>query len=322
MKKALKVLAIFLCYSLIGLFIGTLLYSLYENLLNYIAGNKFVLFNFDILKNAFFYIAACLIFFITSVVSYSRIRYKAGFSQLLAFVVVAFVSWAICLPLVLKFGCESIKGPLVIEQNLSANYFRSVDDDVFYIIEDNDNNDINYVHIDTGLDGKVTLETVENQDKLPLKAAAKPYSDVLIANKIESDNLTSDFINLRLILQNALKAFSEGWTFFLGFLSLGFLLSSVYGLSNIFNWKLINASLVMLVTLLILAFNTAFYNGALDGFKNLGIWKLPFVNAFGKIVNEPVLVIINCLAGFCFVITGIVRYFVSHKKTKKRGDDK
>lgn len=319
MKKALKLLTIFFCYSIIGLFLGTFLYSLYENILNYVAGKKFVFFDINILKNSFFYIAGCLILFISSAVAYTRIRYKGGLSQLLVFIFVSAIAWLFCFPLVLKFGNEAISETVYLEQDLSSGYFRAVNDDVYYFLDkDLENSDsVSFVHIDKNQNGKVTVESVKSQNELPLKNAAKPFKEILLSKNIQTEDVLAKLINCRLILQKAEVNLAKGWSFWFGFLSLGLVLCSIYGLSNFFNWKLINACLVMILTLLVLVFNTSFYNGSLDGFKNLGFWKLPFIQSFGKIVDEPVLVIINIFTAVCFIITGIVRFFIARKQNKK-----
>lgn len=321
MKKAFKLLAFFFLYSIAGLLIGTLLYSLYQNLLNYVAGNKFVFFDMEIFRNSFFYIAGCLILFISSVVAYSRIRYKGGLTQLFVFIIISFVSWGIALPVVINFGNKAIENTVVTDGDLSKGYFREVKNQVYYFLDKKSEGSGNnsYIQIDKSQNGKVSIKSVEEQNELPLKNAAKPYKDVLIADTVKTDNYFSGFINFRLILQKASSNWTRGWSFWLGFLSLGFVLCSIYGLSNFFNWKLINACLVMISTLLVLGFNTAFYSGWLNGFKNLGLWKIDIIQKFGFIVDEPVLVIINLFAGLCFIITGIIRFFVYRKKLRKGG---
>lgn len=318
MKKALKLFLMYIVYSIIGILIGTALYSLYVTVLNYVEGQSFVLFNFELIKSSFFYICACLVFYISSVVAYTRIRSKGGIAQLAVFLLVSAISWGLVFPSILHFGDIYLQKNFSEKEYLSAGYFRKSGDKVYYQFESLENKEsVSVVEIDTTQEGQVSLETISHDSDLPLASQASPYKDILISDNFKNKSGYKSFINYHLLIGMALQAFSKSWTYWLGFLSIGLLLSSIYGLSNLFNWKLLNGCNVMLVTLAVLAMNTAFYQGVFEGFKSLKIWKLGFIKSFGNYVDEPVLVIINVFFAVIFIITGIVRFAVSHKKMKK-----
>lgn len=321
MKKALKILAVYILYSIFGLLIGTIAYTLYNCVLNYVAGNSINLFDMKIIKNAFYYIGACLVFCMTSVVAYSRIRYKGGFGQLVMFILVSALSWSVILPGIFHHRGQYLQSPVFYEEGLSSSYFRTAGEDNYYFLDSFENgNTVSVVKINTSQEGIVEVLSVKDEDSLPLAKESAPYKDVLFSQIFKNEKSAANLISYRLLLNKGMIAFEKGWTFFLGFLSLAFVLSSIYGLSNCFNWSLLNGCFVMLVTLCTLSFNSLFYTPLFDGFKSLKLCNIGIIKSFGNIVDEPLLVIINTFFGLIFCITGIVRFFVTRKAAKKRGE--
>lgn len=320
MKKAFKILFIYIFYSIFGLLIGTAGYTLYNCVLNYVAGTPIYLFDMKIIKNAFYYIGACLVFYMTSVVSYSRIRYRGGFGQLIMFILVSFLSWGIVLPGILHHKSQYLQSPVMDDACLSSSYFRTADEENFYFIDSFEKaSPACVVRINTSNEGGVDILSVKEESQLPLAEAAAPYKDVLISQIFKNNWSTKSLIDYRMLLNHGVVAFEKGWTFFLGFLSLAFILSSIYGLSNCFNWSLLNGCFVMLVTLCTLAFNSMFYTPLFNGFKAWKLCNIGIIRSLGNFVDEPLLVIINTFFGIVFCITGIIRFFVT-RKAAKRGE--
>ena len=85
MKKALKLIFMYIILIAAGLLIGTLFYSLFLDVLNFAAGRKMIILNLVELKKAFFVVASFMMILICPLLIYTRIRHKGGVLQLIAF---------------------------------------------------------------------------------------------------------------------------------------------------------------------------------------------------------------------------------------------
>ena len=126
MKKALKLAVIYLIILILGTVLGTLLYSLYLNLLGFVSGREISFFSDEELFKSVFIVMPCMLIFIIPVISYYRIRHPGGILQLIVYMVLCLLTWALLMPLTFKLKdfCNRKFVTQTERQSLSPNYFR------------------------------------------------------------------------------------------------------------------------------------------------------------------------------------------------------
>ena len=134
MKKALKLALIYLIVLILGTLAGTVLYSFYLNLLGFIAGRDITFFKDEELFKSLFYVLFCMQIFILPLISYYRIRRPGGTLQLIVYIILCLLTWALLMPATLKLRdyCNRKFSFEKRTESLSPNYFRKVDSEVYY----------------------------------------------------------------------------------------------------------------------------------------------------------------------------------------------
>ena len=323
MKKALKLAVIYIMFLVLGTIFGTILYSLFLNLLNFVAGQEITFFSNSELFRAFFYVLYCMLFFMPALISYYRIRHPSGFLQLLVYILLCVLTWVVLIPctMTLQKFCENRFDIAEEKINLSPNYFRQVDDTVYYFTRDFEAKDGNIeeapaVVISTTENGKVEFKSIKNYDTLDVKRHAAPYREIQLKKIFGSDSNPVP-VDFKVLIERVTTAFSGGLRYWLTLLSFALLLSSVYGLTNFFDWRLLNAVFIFISTACILSFNSIYF---LSDFADIKI-KLTgngFFRNFGKIVDEPLLFIINCFFALLFIGAGVIKLAVRKHAAKAK----
>ena len=324
MKKALKLALIYLIVLIIGTVLGTVLYSLYLNLLGFIAGRDIIFFKDEELFKSFFYVIFCMLLFILPLIAYYRIRHPAGILQLVVYMVLCLVTWGVLMPLTFqlqnfcykRFSFESQT------ETLSPNYFRMVDDDVYYFTKEfkvystGRAAEAPAIIIDTSEDGGVEYRVMGDYPSHPLNRKALPFREVQL-KRIFGDSENPVPINFKLLNSLIKGAYSGGLKHLLTLISLVLLICSLYGITSFFDWRLLNAVILFISMAAILCLNSMYFAPQFDPLKTR-IMNLSFFRAFGGIVSEPILFIINCFFALIFITTGIVRFAVrKHAKNAR-----
>lgn len=321
MKKALNLIFAYFVFLIGGIIAGTFIYNFYLNVIQYVAGSEVDLFNKADLFKSFFFIAYCSVFLICPVVSYYRIRHPAGLSQTIAYILICVITWGILLPGVYKledicnskFHFDSQRVPL------SAGYFRKVDNRIYYFTkefqsEDYSRGESTAVIIDTAENGKVRYENLKDYDTAEFNRKASPFREIMIKENF-SEKTVSIPIDFNLLILNTKKSIDGGLVSFLFFLSLALIICSLYGITNFFDWKLLNSVLLFFGVMLILLVNTAYYFPVFDAVKSK-ITNNNFFIFLGKFTTEPLLSVINLIFMIMFIVVGIVKFAV-HKHGNK-----
>lgn len=319
MKKALKLIFMYIILIAAGLLIGTLFYSLFLDVLNFAAGRKMIILNLVELKKAFFVVAGFMMILICPLLIYTRIRHKGGVLQLIAFILLSCFSWFVCLPFIVKTGEKySYLTTKNSQQNiLTANYFRSAEGKVYYFNDDIDSTNpekssASTVVIDTKSESPVTIKVIRNSADLDLYKVAKPYNDILIKHAFVQDKM-AEYVNAKVLLEKASSSHAKGGSAWIGFLSLGFVLCALYGMSNVNSWKLINSCVVICSSIVIIVVNILYYSPLIDGIKGKWLFTNKIVTSLNKTFDDPVLVLFNSFLGIIFILTGIVAFFKNRK---------
>ncbi|MBP5520059.1 MAG: hypothetical protein J6X84_05720 [Treponema sp.] len=316
MKKALRLAIIYLFCLIVGTVLGTVLYSLYLNLLNFIAGHDISFFSDQELFNSFFYVLFCMLLFIIPAISYYRIRHPGGIMQFVVYVVLCVVTWLIIMPCAVKLQNYCLKHVHFTEKEeyLSANYFRKVDDSIYYFTREFERaEDENYakapaVVINTKEDGIVSYDTVLNLPGFDLNRKAAPYREIQLKNIFGSERNPIP-IDFKTLISHICDSYSGGRKHILLLLSFVLLLSSLYGVTTFFEWRLVNAIIIFISDSSILCFNSIYFHPEYDAlkasFSNNGA-----IRALGNVVHEPLLFLINCFVALIFITAGVIRFVI------------
>ena len=322
MKKALKLALIYMIVLITGTVLGTILYSLYLNLLGFVAGRDITFFTDEEVFKSLFYVMFCMLIFIIPVISYYRIRHPGGILQLIVFILLCLLTWGIIMPasFQLRDFCNKRFTFNTTTESLSPNFFRKVDGDVYYFTKEFSQTsagrapETSAIIIDTSEYGLVEYRTIGDYPSLPINRKAEPFREVQL-KVIFGEDENPVPIDFRLLISMIGGAYSGGLSHLLTLLSFVLLLCSVYGMTNFFDWRLLNAIMLFVLTALILCLNSIYYAPQFDALKDR-IMSNGFFRFFGGIVSEPILFIINRVFAFIFIAAGIVR-FVVHKHGKK-----
>ena len=322
MKKALKLALIYLIVLILGTIAGTVLYSFYLNLLGFIAGRDITFFKDEELFKSLFYVLFCMQIFILPLISYYRIRRPGGTLQLIVYIILCLLTWALLMPATLKLRdyCNRKFSFEKRTESLSPNYFRKVDSDVYYFTREFNvaaqgrAAEAPAVIIDTTESGGVEYKTVADYPSLALNRKAAPFREVQLKNIFGEDESPVP-IDFRLLYSMISGAYFGGFGHLLTLISFVLLLCSVYGITNFFEWRLLNAVMLFITTALILCLNSLYFAPQFAAIK-ARIMSNGFFRAFGGIVSEPILFILNCIFALIFISSGIIKYAVRNHVKK------
>lgn len=318
MKKALNILSFYIFGFIFMLVAGTLIYLAYLNVLNYSAGLPVPSLGKEMFFKAFFYIGACSCIIFCPFVAVFRIRHKGGLPQLLMYILLSVVLWGILFPFFLgRANQTGFAGKTVQQKTASAGYFRSADDQIFYFTKnlEEDGMAVNALVISPKNQDSIEIKEVQAKSDFVLFTQSEPYND-LFTKEVFADNRIEKAFSFKMILIQATQALQGSWSFWLFFLSFALALVSVYGLSNFFEWKLLNSILVLTVSFLILLCNTLYFAPVFEVFKNNHLQNGLFTS-LSKAMNNPPLVLINLLFSFISIVTGIVIYFIKKNRVEE-----
>ena len=317
MKKALRLVLTYFLFLVLGTAVGMFFYYVYLHLQASVAGQQAAFLKREDLLRVLFYVLGCLLLFVCPAMVYVRISNKGGIAHFITFIILSAVTWAVLIPLLGHFESKVLYNTKDSSKVLSGGYFREIDDKIYYFTDDYNKNpyiDTTTIVIDTSAEGTVEIEKTKPSRDFILFRDSAPYSDVLLKRAFgESDK--QSLISFSLIIQHAQTAFSKGWTFWLGFLSLGLLFASLYGAADLFRWRLLNSGFLMLMTFGILAANTLYYHPVVTSFRRQYINNKTFFIFLGKYMDDPLLVLVNVVLSLVFIIIGIVRFATRKKRS-------
>lgn len=322
MKKALKLFVIYLIVLITGTVLGTVLYSFYLNLLGFIAGREIKFFTDQELFKSAFYVMFCMLLLVLPLISYYRIRHPGGGLQLGVYIILCALTWVVLMPgsFLLKDFCNRKFTFEKKTESLSPDFFRKVDNDVYYFTQEFEVKaqgrapEASAIIIDTSENGSVEYKTIGDYPNLDLNRKALPYREIQL-KKIFGENENPVPVNFSLLNSMISGAYSGGLAHLLTLISFALLLCSVYGVSNFFEWRLLNSIMIFITTALILCLNSVYFTAQFDGIK-ARVLSIGFIRMLGGIVSEPLLFLINSFFALIFIATGIVRFAV-HKHAKK-----
>ena len=317
MKKAFKLVLMYFLTIILATVVGVVFYSVYLAIQNYVAGGTLIYFNKEEFLRALFYVVSCVILLICPAMVYVRISNKGGIAHFITFILLAGITWAILIPVQIKLEDKIFYNSKDSSKVLSGGYFRESGDKVYYFASDYNANP--YVSPTTIVIDKTEEGVVEIQNTTPsrdfvLFRDSAPYSDILIKNLFATDSKIPVVISFSLIMQHARNAFEKGWTFWLGFLSLGLMICSLYGAADLFRWRLLNTCFMLAGTIFTLGANTLYFHPVITSFCRQHINNQKIFVFLSKYMDYPLLVMLNVFFSLVFIVIGIVRFATRKKR--------
>ena len=317
MKKALKLVLMYFLTLILATAAGVLFYSVYLAIQNYVAGGSLTLFNKQEFLRALFYVFSCVILLVCPAMVYVRISNKGGVGHFIAFILLSAITWSLLIPVQIKLEDKVLYDSKDSSKILTGGYFRESGDTVYYFSSDYNVNPYvspTTIIIDTTEEGKVSIEKTNPSRDFFLFRDSAPYSDILIKKLFASESKIPVIISFSLIMQHARNAFAKSWTFWLGFLSLGLLICSLYGAADLFRWKLLNTCFMLVSTIIILSVNTLYFHPVVASFCRQYINGKKFFVMLNNYMDYPLLVILNVSFSLVFIIIGIIRFATRKKR--------
>lgn len=321
MKKALKLLLVYLITFFVSLLIGTCAYMIYNEVQGFIAGQKMNFFDKDQILKAVFFVSYGVCFFVCPFTAYYRVRHNSGLPQTIMFVILVIVTWGGIFPglnMLENFCYQHLPETNKIS-HLSGGYFRQNENRVYYFTRDfysnfANNDHTNAVIIDTTEDGVVDFTQVKDEPDFELYTAAQPFNEIQTKNAFKPGSMKIPF-DVRLLIDRGLESFVTGWSFYLGFISIGILLGSLYVFASITDWKLYNVCILMSGTILVLFVNCLLSAPISSKFT---VWAegLGFIEKLKTVFYNPVLVIINLISAVIVIAVGVVTTIIKKHRAK------
>lgn len=323
MKKAVNLIITYFAFLLAGILIGSIFYSLYLNVLNFISGQEIHFFIRKELMESLFYISNCMIFLICPFVCYYRIRHPGGLPQTIAYIILCLFTWGLLFPAVnqLEVYYKNHSENKINTEYLSKGYFREADGKVYYFTEDFKYKIMkgiaaNTVIIDTSEEGEVSVDSIKDTKDFILNQKAYPYREVQIKKTFETSTYKTP-LTFKNLIEDGKKSLSDGFITYLGFLSVALLICAAYALSTVFEWRLLNTTLLFINVSAILFFNSVF-NILFTGAVTAKLTDNAFFDFLGEYFYNPLLVVINVVLALIVIVIGIIKFILrNHGKKDK-----
>lgn len=321
MKKTFDIILVYFGCLIAGIIVSSFLYLFYGNLLDYVAGTPVASFSVGNLIKSFMFVSSCILLFICPIVSYYRIRRPAGFSQTLGYIIIVILTWFLFFPS-LNYLEKNITGKYGIENNateLSAGYFRRVGNKVYYFTKDFEPGDYGVpsapaLVIDTSEDGNVDYTTFRNYKFMDINKDAQPFTEILVKQNFDESRITLP-VDLRNLIAKLRNCLNFKLYYLLYLFSFVLVISSIYAVSNFFNWKLLNAVLLFFITVSVTAANSSAHLAIFSYVNTFLSNTRPFV-FLSQYIYEAFLFVFNVLLSIVFLTLGIVKFAVRKHESK------
>ena len=163
--------------------------------------------------------------------------------------------------------------------------------------------------------GIVTYEKISDSEPNGPKAKAKPFNEIGIKNAFKFEKIFS-LLGIGVLVDVAKKSLEGGiWTY-LQFLTLAFLLCSLYGISYFFDWRILNTYAIFVTTICIIFVNITYYMPIFEPFR-VKINNFGFLEMLSGHIEEPLLFTANTFFGIIFIAAGCIKYIL-HKVNKQK----
>lgn len=274
-----------------------------------VAGSLFEFFNIKLLIAGAIYSLPFASILSLLFLIFNFIRHKYSVIQsLVPYCFFAVLVWSVIIPccaLLVPRSETKIMSSSVPNISLSQGYFRPYGNGVFFVLND----EVEVSNSDEIIETVATIsfsKFVPNNMRMNVKTqktfpeTSLQFNDALINQVFDvAKSQIMIFSSLKVLATYCVKTLSSGVLAYCLFATLGFSLASVIGLSRISNWRLINATIVLIGFILVLFINVVIYSGDLAKF-------IPAISGW----MEWFPLAINCFIGLIFSVIGIINCII------------
>lgn len=313
-KTGFILLGLYILLLILGTFIGSSIYMLWNLCTFMVSGEGLTGISFVLFCRGLLISFPIVVALESMMLTLFLIRHpdKPAFS-IIMYLILNLCGWLLLVPLqnkvFLKF--QEKYSSNFVSMNISAGYFRKSGNEVLF-----------FSKVDNGFgDGaSINLESNSNNVSIfknqPLPGSNSIFRDSLIEKAIPTPVVFNKVLWINNVLLNAARfALNNGYSYWLCFASIGLALLSVIGIRNCSKWRLLNTNLVVLFTVIILAFNAVFYGTKL--FANVS----PVVNGWFAWIpgtENWFIVTVNGIFGVSMLVAGLIIDICKTKKEKAR----
>lgn len=293
---------------------------IYLGCMNYVVGQPLSLFSFEAFRLGLDVSLPLVVIFIPMFLVLSFIRHskKNKIIGISTVAVLTAISWFLGMPVFLKMESGKANSSIIKNERLSAGYFRFADDTLYYFTNVDEENNAEGIAIKSASGtGRQEFSVIHNEK---VKFAESEYfSDILVKRVIEVPplltNCMMDLYNLSRACARAYSVSNSSWIFFCTF---GLALIFVFCVSNVSQWRLINAFFVLAATSAVIKMNCicygiSFYQKYVPFLGKLD-QKMNAMSGFGG-AQSVLCVFVNIIFILIFIAIGIVAKIKAPKKT-------
>lgn len=319
MKTFFSVLISYILLCIFGAILTSGLIMIYLGCMNYVVGQSLSLFSFEAFRVGLDISLPLVVIFIPMFLVLSLIRHsnKNKLIGIITVILLSVASWVFVMPAFLKIESGKANSSIVTQQRLSSGYFRFADGNLYYFTNVDAENKAEGIAIKTETqNGKQEFSVVHNEQVA--FAEADGFSDILVKRVVEMPpmlkNCIMDLQNLSYACVRAFSASSASWIFFCTF---ALALIFVFAVSDVSQWRLLNAFYVLVSTTVVIKLNCmcygiSFYAKYLPFLTSLDA-KMSGVHGFNG-AQSILCVFVNIILILIFVALGIIAKITGPKR--------
>ncbi len=313
MKRIITATALFFSFCLIGTIAGAVFSMLCMDLTQFVIGSKLSLFSLEFfLKGIYLSFPLVAIISLLLLVMYQIRHPDNAWPALISYCALNALTWLVLIPLMLLLSLRTDIRPPAAAPSVSAGYFRTQDDLVYYWSAFSYDGKGEGLYIDSyGVNGMPgTVYPLHDAEK-PEQKTPSTFADPLVLSAIDMPRCVAVPLTAYLyLIYRARDSLSRGYVSWLIFASIGLALAAVYAASGLSSWRLLNAFIVIITGVGVSLLNYALY--ASDLLKPLTAVWLRTLGSFAT--HVPLAACVNVLIALILITTGSIRH-----TTKKAG---
>lgn len=319
MKRYFSLILDFIFVLFFGVFIGILFFILSFESTHLIAGRTLHL-SKDILTYAYLLIVPFVLLIIPCAMMLYKTRHRKNpVGSFICYTILVLVIWMGLFPLHFIVSNKLLPKIVPYEQldqdtELSKGYFRTVNDETHYYLEDSVDNSAYVVTIDS----KSEPERVPFFHNIDISKEIEPYNDPLVKFSMQ-DTSFSLVSQLQSLFSTLLRIWNKNFLAWLCILSFAFALASPYAFIRISSWRLINSFCCLMGFIFVLGINILYFYPQFDSIRS-SLYELFYGHGtfsfFSKNELDAPLFFLNLIIGFIFSISGILIFTVKNKGNK------
>ena len=320
MKTVLVELLAFALICVLGTAAGGFIIMIYHSVTSFVVGSQMTLFDAPLFINGAIYFFPILLLFAPMFLFLSLVRHPR-YNKVLGVLTIALLSmaaWIFLAPVSYKIAREQDLSLKEKPSELTAGYFRKIDNRLYYFTFISGN----YVK---GLRVKDEYFSTGNSKKyiskldggyINFKRDSLGFSDPLIGETLTPSPILMSFSSGIALVQKEAAAASESgvipWLLFSSMMAALVMIGVIISASE---WKLADAFYITFDTFVIITLNCFYFQGR---FANI-VGAINDIGGFAEIIGQNFQTALNCAIIFALVMLGGIKAIVHANKKRRRG---